>query len=184
MGLDMYLSKKTYVQNWDHHPAESRFEVTVKRGGKEYSPIQPGRVKYVEEEVAYWRKANAIHRWFVENVQNGTDDCGTYYVSREQLAELVALCKDVLNTIEMVDGKVVNGFVSAAGGPTEPVLEDGQVVASAGIAASKLPTQSGFFFGSTEYDQYYVQDLQLTVKQLEPLLTEEGEGDFFYHSSW
>ena len=29
------------------------------------------------EEVGYWRKANAIHGWFVRNVQNGKDDCGT-----------------------------------------------------------------------------------------------------------
>ena len=27
------------------------------------------------EQVGYWRKANQIHNWFVENVQDGEDDC-------------------------------------------------------------------------------------------------------------
>ena len=33
MVLDMYLTKKHYVQRWDHRPAEKQFEVTVKHGG-------------------------------------------------------------------------------------------------------------------------------------------------------
>jgi hypothetical protein len=39
-------------------------------------------------EIAYWRKANAIHNWFVKNVQNGVDDCGTYEVTPKQLENL------------------------------------------------------------------------------------------------
>lgn len=40
--------------------------------------------------VGYWRKANAVHSWFVRNVQEGIDNCKTYWVSREQLRELQA----------------------------------------------------------------------------------------------
>ena len=47
----------------------------------------------IEEEVAYWRKANAIHNWFVENVQAGVDDCGCYKVSKNQLEELLSKCR-------------------------------------------------------------------------------------------
>lgn len=43
-------------------------------------------------EVGYWRKANAIHGWFVDTVQNGVDDCGKYEVTYEQLVELSAKC--------------------------------------------------------------------------------------------
>jgi hypothetical protein len=71
MGLDMWLEKKTYVQNWDWMEAEDRYQVTVLRGGKP-TVIRPERVS---EEVACWRKANAIHRWFVENVQHGEKNC-------------------------------------------------------------------------------------------------------------
>ena len=34
MGLDMYLSKRTYVKRWDHQKPENQHEVIVNRGGK------------------------------------------------------------------------------------------------------------------------------------------------------
>lgn len=52
----------------------------------------------IEVTCAYWRKANQIHKWFVDNVQNGSDDCGEYYVSQDKLIELLALCKHALAT--------------------------------------------------------------------------------------
>lgn len=96
MGLDMYLERQTYVQRWEHIPAEKQFTVTVTQGGNPYPAIKPERVKYVTEQVAYWRKANAIHDWFVRNVQGGKDDCRTYDVPIEKLTELVGVAKQVL----------------------------------------------------------------------------------------
>jgi hypothetical protein len=66
MGLDMFLSSR------------SQAEATP------------------SELSVYWRKANAIHNWFVQNVQNGVDDCGEYPVTRQQLEELSGICKNVL----------------------------------------------------------------------------------------
>ncbi len=37
--------------------------------------------------VAYWRKNNAVHKWFVDNLNNGEDDCQEYYVPRGHLQE-------------------------------------------------------------------------------------------------
>lgn len=48
------------------------------------------------ERLAYWRKANAIHAWFVENVQGGVDDCNHYVVTPEQLKNLHDLCHSVI----------------------------------------------------------------------------------------
>jgi len=48
------------------------------------------------EEVAYWRKANAIHNWFVNTVQGGNDDCGDYDVSHDTLRKLRETCVKVL----------------------------------------------------------------------------------------
>ena len=45
---------------------------------------------------AYWRKANAIHKWFVDNCQDGRDECQETWVSREQMQQLIDLCKEVL----------------------------------------------------------------------------------------
>lgn len=50
-----------------------------------------------ERDVAYWRKANAIHRWFVEHVQGGHDECGSTPVTREQLEQLIDVCQRVLD---------------------------------------------------------------------------------------
>lgn len=153
MGLDQYLYRKTYVQRWDHIAPEDQFSVTVERGGKPYPDIDPKKVSYIIEQVAYWRKANQIHHWFVQNCQNGNDDCGEHYVSREQLTELSRLCEEVLAD------------------PTK--------------AAELLPTEAGFFFGDTEYGDYYFAVLKRTVQQLKPLI--EGpmlEANYEYHSSW
>lgn len=50
----------------------------------------------LEVQVAYWRKANHIHKWFVDHVQDGNDDCEEYRVSRDQLQLLLDNCKLVL----------------------------------------------------------------------------------------
>jgi hypothetical protein len=156
MGLDMYLSKKTYVKQWEHK-GDGNFKVEVTQKGETVSHIKPERISYIEEEVGYWRKSNQIHNWFVQNVQNGTDDCGSYFVSEEELEELLESCKRVLANHE--------------------------------LAAELLPAQCGFFFGSTDYDEYYYDDLTHTVEIIESLLSERNEsgyinGDIYYHSSW
>ncbi len=152
MGLDMYLNKKTYVQNWEHHTPEERYDVEITRGGKPVKHIQPKRVKYIVEEAGYWRKANQIHDWFVRNVQDGVDDCRNAYVSREKLQELLDLCR-----IVSIDKDK---------------------------AGDLLPTASGFFFGNTEYDEWYYQDIESTIKILEEALSDETADEFEYHSSW
>lgn len=95
MGSDMYLSKKTYVKNWDHMATEDRCTVTV--SGPRTVDIKPERVSYIVEEVAYWCEANAIHKWFVDNVQDGKDDCEPHRVELHQLEDLRDACLKVLN---------------------------------------------------------------------------------------
>jgi hypothetical protein len=92
MGLDMYLKGKRYISSYfnegDSEKAAKIAELFPETSGLE--------IKEVMVEAGYWRKANAIHKWFVDNVQEGEDDCGNYYVGREQLAELRELCQKVL----------------------------------------------------------------------------------------
>ncbi len=38
--------------------------------------------------VAYWRKFNALHAWFVANVQDDEDNCGAYIVTIDHLKKL------------------------------------------------------------------------------------------------
>lgn len=51
-------------------------------------------------------------------------------------------------------------------------------------AEELLPTSEGFFFGSTNYDEYYFQDVRDTIVLLESLLAEDAMGDYYYRSSW
>lgn len=141
--------------------------------------------KSLWEEVAYWRKANMIHNWFVENVQNGEDDCGTYEVTEENLADLLDICERVLDASKLVDGKVYNGTTYSMDGVTEH-WDDGKVIEDPSVAEELLPTASGFFFGGTNYDQYYYEALVYTAKQLNEILetTDFAKEMVVYHASW
>jgi len=182
MGLDMYLNKKTYLGfNYEHNREEDG-TVPLTVGGK-HSHIMPKRVSEIIEQVGYWRKSNAIHAWFVENVQEGKDDCGEYYVSREQLTALLELVRAALSTVTLKDGSVTNGYQGTPDG-WEPILEDGQVIDNKEVLENMLPTQGGFFFGGTDYDQYYFQELKETRDILTGALKETGGGEFYYRASW
>ena len=136
-------------------------------------------------EIAYWRKANEIHNDFVEYVQHGVDDCGTYDVSKKQLEDLLYKCKEVERIAVLEKSKVVNGY-TFENGKEIPMYEDGEVIANAEEVAAILPTQGGFFFGSTDYDKYYMEDIKYTIDILEKIL-EETDFDteaVCYHSSW
>lgn len=136
-------------------------------------------------EIAYWRKANEIHNYFVEYAQHGVDDCGTYDVSKKQLEDLLYKCKEVKRIAVLEKSKVVNGY-TFQNGKEIPMYEDGEVIANEDEVAAILPARSGFFFGSTDYDKYYMEDINYTIDVLERVL---AETDFdteavCYHSSW
>jgi hypothetical protein len=164
MGLDMYLTKKTYIgANYEHRGVSGKIDITIKD-----SPvnINLNRVSSISEHVGYWRKANQIHRWFVENVQDGEDDCREYVVSRQDFQNLL---------------EVVNTVVASEGTPEE-----------SSVIQENLPPSSGFFFGSTEVDSWYWEDLETTKNIVSKILAEMDEDaknpdvwvDYYYSSSW
>jgi hypothetical protein len=149
MGLDMYLTAKRYVS--EYNDADKEISTELMRHFPELTESQT--VQEISVRVGYWRKANAIHKWFVDHVQEGKDDCGNYYVSRDQLTAL----RDVCERVRDWPGK---------------------------LAAEQLPTTSGFFFGGTDYDEYYMQDVNNTIEIIDSCLKLPGSWGFEYHSSW
>jgi hypothetical protein len=151
MGLDMYLNAKKYTSG---NLSPELYSKVLDVVNVDVLPRKDFPSVEVSVGVAYWRKANAIHQWFVETCQDGTDDCRRADVSREQLEELLNLAKQVKN---------------------DPSL-----------ASDLLPTISGFFFGSTEYDEHYMKDIDNTIEQLEQVLTTTSNDDWYfeYQSSW
>jgi hypothetical protein len=93
MGLDMYLTAKKYVSQYDNQ--DQALSTELMRHFPELAADQS--IQEVTVRVGYWRKANHIHKWFVDKCQEGKDDCGNYYVGPQQLAELKALCRQVLD---------------------------------------------------------------------------------------
>lgn len=127
MGLDMYLFRRQR----NKHPNDPE-----------------------GEEVAYWRKANQIHRWFVDKAQGGVDDCKIHNeVTKDSLEELLDTCCTI------------------AGDHSR--------------AEDLLPTQSGFFFGSMEYDEEYFVSITDTIEILERVIKEtDFESEMIYYLSW
>jgi hypothetical protein len=188
MGLDMYLSKRHYVKNWDHDGPEKHIDITVKIGGKKHPLINTSKITYIIEEVAYWRKANQVHQWFVDNVQDGVDDCQESPVSHEQLKKLYDICVLVADYSKLKDGEITNGY-RVEEGKSIPIIEKGKIIEDPSVAEEMLPTASGFFFGGTEYDEYYLEDITHTIEMLKPEFeVEYGNGiyepEYYYRASW
>lgn len=141
--------------------------------------------KTIFEQIGYWRKANHIHNWFVENVQDGIDECDTYEVTKEQLEDLLSVCKEVLNNSKLVKGKVVNGQ-KYENGKMVNIYQDGEYIEDSSVAEELLPTTPGFFFGGTEYDEWYYKDVENTINIIENVLrtTDFKHEVVMYHSSW
>jgi hypothetical protein len=182
MGLDMYLSKKFYI--WK----EKREKLKIS-GVKE---IEGQEVKELVMDAGYWRKANAIHNWFVEKLADDEDYSGhDLLVSKEDMQELLDAVNKVLKASVLVKGKIQNGSRSYKNEKTgeyvsnEPIMEDGEYIKDPTVAKELLPTTEGFFFGSQAYDQYYYNDLVDTKKILEKALAEADKGfEFYYSASW
>lgn len=139
-----------------------------------------------KEEIGYWRKANQIHNWFVNHVQDGEDDCDYHNeVTKEILEELLDTCKTVLASCELVDGKIQNGE-RFENGKWIPAMVDGKYVKDPSVAMKLLPTASGFFFGGTNYDEWYVDDIKNTIDIItQALETTDFENEMIYYvSSW
>lgn len=162
MGLDMYLNKRTYLgAQYDFNQIDGM--VDIQRKNRPVN-INFKRITYIEEEMGYWRKANAIHKWFVDNVQNGKDDCNDYYVDVEELKKL----RDMIQTILKAKGKKREN-----------------------LALKLLPPYEGFFFGNTDIDKYYFEDLEYTVNLINKVESENEEANennisvkWIYQSSW
>jgi hypothetical protein len=154
MGLDMYLSAEKYISayDWKQQEEKDTFRAVI---DVVKMPYETPSVT-ISTNIAYWRKANAIHNWFVNEVQDGVDECQRSSVSREQLQELVDLCKELLLNKD----------------PKE-VLK-------------KLPPTTGFFFGTTDIGDYFWQDIEHTIHQIEPILANPALAncEFHYQSSW
>ena len=151
MGLDMFMSARRHLSTYDANETVQTARTALAEVMQQLGAPVDSAVNEVTVEVAYWRKANAIHNWMVANVQNGDDDCGEYYFSPEAMQRLLSVCEAVLENL--------------------------------GEAGELLPPTSGFFFGSTDIDEYYLREVKYTRDRLTECL-KCASWSFYYSSSW
>lgn len=160
MGLDQYLYAKIAYSpaEWRGEESNKAFDTITEMTGIKPFIKADYPLAEVSVNIGYWRKENAIHNWFVQNCQDGNDDCRESYVSREQLEELKRVC--------------------------EIVIMDKGLLDTDETAHQLLPTASGFFFGTTDYDEWYYKGLQDTIDIVTSALEMPQEYSFSYQSSW
>ena len=198
MGLDMYLMKikktnllesKTmrmlasdlYAKNEGNAILFEPFE----KLGLTYDYTRfdfVGEKTYLSKQVAYWRKANAIHKWIYKNcADEGQADYEDIEVSKEKLEELVEVCKRVLEDLKTCGKSKTKICTGWSGG--RDVYSEIEAYNSK-VAEELLPTQAGFFFGSLYYDEWYKKDLEDTIEQITQVLEEtDFETEELYYSA-
>ena len=109
-----------------------------------------------EYEVAYWRKANQIREWFVKHIKE---------FNYKDNGKFYTVSKELLEKL-IDDCKYVLNHHNQA-----------EIV---------LPTSSGFFFGDTDYDEYYYDVLESIIKQCQEVIDETDWDNevVVYTESW
>ena len=164
MGLDMYFyaRKTTYksFSKWDN--PDSTNEVNYPEDLKTFSDyIYDRNFKSVQTEtiyqIGYFRKFNALHSYIVKTFADGIDNCQDIILYKEDVEQIKKVLDEVLNAHQQVEK-----------------------------AKELLPTQSGFFFGGTDYDEYYFEDVKVAADLMQSFLDnfDFDEYQLIYEASW
>lgn len=192
MGLDMYLSAKKYVSGWKFEGNEdtSEYDTLLKMYGMERCDGSPSG--YVELNVGYWRKANAIHGWFVRECAEGVDNCQPIYLERDKLLALKNLCLAALAKKPASFPQPVASVGTPINSPMDLItaikqeweVQTHEAEFNDPDDLDPLRPTSGFFFGNTEKNEWYYEDLSETVEIIDRALSLGDEWRFIYQASW
>lgn len=192
MGLDMYLYAKRFASGYDFVPEEKRelyntITDVVGVKGTDRAPFAEVKVN-----VGYWRKVNSVHGWFVRELADGVDNCQPIYVPREKLVELRDLCTQAIATRPALVSSGVEATTVIEGEATDIMsaikqewdIQTHEAEFNDPNDTDPLRPTGGFFFGSTEKDEWYYEDLADTVRICDEALALGQEWDFEYCASW
>lgn len=162
MGLDMYIFRKNEISGED-------------------------------EELVYWRKANAIFK-LIETTVGKIENCEEIYLTQEHIEEMQDVLREARKII--VDGKIKYVKKNAVVGQTfkngnwEDVIKEVEMFDDEIVEKLEkvLPTQDGFFYGSTLYDKNYYQDIDYTFREFAKLICdttyEDWKNNKIYFLAW
>ena len=127
-----------------NYEKDIKVDLDIKMVNEKYI-IHEKETAYIVEgdyEIAYWRKANQIRQWFVNHIEEF--DVGDN-------GDYYQVTKKLL--MELIDD-------------CQTVLDDHNK------ASEIMPSSSGFFFGSTDYDEWYYKDLENTIERCSRVIEE------------
>lgn len=169
MGLDIFFNK-TRRTEWKRFQNElSDYENLPKgeqnEGNNPYDGFKP-------EEIGYFRKVNFLMSFF------GYDgNCEYKEIAKCELEDLRDACAE----ISKMEPIKVDVHEYAYGGTAE--VED-YSLADKERCAELLPTQSGFFFGSTDYDQWYFNDVREVFEWVDGVLDHLADDEVVLMYCW
>lgn len=163
MGLDMYFyARKTTYKSFSKWDKPSRVDETdYPEDLKTFSDyIYDRNFKSVQTEteyqIGYFRKFNALHSYIVKTFANGIDNCQDILLYKADIAKIKKVLDDILKV-----------------GTEEKAKET-------------LPTQSGFFFGGTDYGEYYFEEVKVAADLMQSFLDNFDFENYqlVYRASW
>ena len=155
MGLDIYFNKTT----------KEMFQTA--KSTNNFSTIK-------ETEMAYFRKVNCLLPFF------GYEDNISYLaIEKCQIEDLLKTAKELLEVYVSIDEQLQlhkKDLQTYKGDKKTTKLIQQKIdnlwEEFATIAKEKLPTTTGFFFGYTEYRDYYIADLMDIVEMFTKIIDE------------
>ena len=204
MGLDMYLYRfpKSKTREQIEQESEELLNKSIEEWRKGWKEVY---------EIAYWRKVNFLHGWFVRTLAGNVDECQEIEVRKcniESLKVLVDKACDIIHKAKFIPQKDISEkdsfkakYVDDPDKPTVDVkwnAEDGKFVGvdenapyrlsdeAAKELAEILPYAEGFFFGSYSYGLWYAWDMLELKAKLEKLLADwdDEQYTYIYQASW
>lgn len=178
MGLDIIFQKKN--KSYDAEKAD-KLEKQIAKLDKKYKTAKTEATKqkildklsplYKEEEnnkkyleVLYFRKVNFLLPFF-----NYEDNCSVISITKEQVEELVKRCNYVLD--------IYNDLTN-----NDKELDCFELYNK---VRDILPTQAGFFFGTTDYNEWYIKAIEYVKDEFEKLLNDfDFENEELFMTCW
>ena len=156
MGLDIYFKRVNKID----------FQFAKKKDTQDaYDELEI-------ENVGYFRKVNCLLPFF-----GYEDNLSIHPIEKCQIEELVSIAKELLKEHHAINSSILSykeilEVYKDDKKKTKEIQEkmDALWANFAEIASKKLPTTDGFFFGSTKYNEWYINDLTEIVNVFEEIL--------------
>jgi len=184
--------KETMLYDWYWEPISDE-----KSDQELLDIIKKLKKQFYPHEDVYFRKANFVYRFFQPYLVN--EEC---IVTKDMVHELLAKVDKIITAAQTdgvitPEGNVDERFFCGKGFYDLP--EDKKQIERervekehkemprdwAMLAQDELPTCDGFFFGSTEYDVWYLSDIISCKEQFTKLLSDWKDDEVVYNiMSW